>query len=204
MAGFITVTTGITVLRAAGRTTEGLAARRRARGPRRRDPFVLLASAPWMLAWAVVETALLAPLALAAAALLVALAIKVVVGGAHPTVAAAAVAGGYAVLFCLGPGSCAARRQLNRFLDPIARSLLTGSVVALMLGAVAVGVIALTVPGQPAFWPVRNLQTELVRLTGASSGECLPPPPAMRLTVLCAAPHDANSPTPRATPADRP
>jgi hypothetical protein len=203
VAGIIAVTAVITVLRAAGRATERLAARRRTRGPRRRDPFVLLASVPPLLAWAVVETAVLAPLMLAAAAIVVALAIKAI-GGGHPALAAAAVASGYAVLACLGPGSRTARRQLNRFVDPIARSPLTAGLVTLVLGAVAVGVIALTVPGKPAFWPVHDWRGALVRLTGTQSGECLPPPPDMRLTTLCAAPHGAYGPSPRPTPSDRP
>ena len=202
VAGIIAVTTGITVLRAAGRATEKLAARRRARGRRRRDPFVLLASVPWLLAWAVAETALFGLLALAAAAIAVALAIKAT-GGGHLVLAAPAVAGAYVVLAFLGPGSRLPRRQLNRFLDPVARSPLTAGAVTLMLGAVASSVVALTVPGKPAFWPAHDLQSAFVRLTGAQSQECLPPPPAMRMTMLCAAPHGAEGPSPRATPRDR-
>ncbi len=195
VAGGIAVTAGVTVLRAAGRATESLAARRRRYGRRRRDPFVLLASAPWMLAWAVLETALVASLLLLAAVFAVVAAVTLM-GVRQPALATAAVAGVYAVLTCIGPRSRVPRRQLNRFLDHVARAPVTVGAVALMLGTVTVGLIFLTVPGRPALWPTHNLRAALVRLSGTETGSCLPPPPAMRLTTLCAAPHGADEPSP--------
>lgn len=199
LAGAIAVTAGITVLRAADRATERLAARRHARGPRRSDLFLLLASMPWMLVRAVVETVLLAPLVLLAAAIAVAAAMTAT-GGGHLALAAAAVAGAYTALSCLGPGSRAQRRQLNRFLNATARTPLTAGLLALMLGALAAAVISLTVPGRPAFWPAHDLRSALLRLPGLESGPCQLPPPALRLTTLCAAPHSADQPLPSANP----
>jgi hypothetical protein len=203
VAGVITITAGITVLRAADRATEGLAARRHARGPRRRDLFLLLASMPWLLVRAVAETILLVPLVLLGAAIAVAAA-TTATGGGHLALAAAAVAGVYTALSCLGPRSRSPRRQLNRFLDAIAPTPLTVGMIALMLGAVAAAVISLTVPGRPAFWPAHELRGALLRLPGLESGPCQLPPPAMRLTTLCAAPHRADQPLPRPTPHDQP
>ena len=197
VAGAIAVTAGVTALRAAGRATESLAARRLAHGRRRPDLVVLLASTPWILAWAVIETVLVASLMLLAAAIAVAGAVTLT-GVQHPGLAAAAVAGLYVVLICAGPRSRVPRRQLNRFFDPVARTPLTAGLVTLMLGAVAVAMISVTVPVRPAYWPGSSLRTAFARLTGTESGACLPPPPAMRLTTLCAAPPAANGPHPRA------
>lgn len=198
VAGALAVTTGITVLRAADRAAERLAARRRARGPRRRDVFLLLASMPWMLVRAVVETILLASLVLLAAAISVAAAITAT-GGGHLALAAAAVAGVYTALSCLGPRSRAPRRQLNRFLNAAARTPLTAGMIALMLGVIATAVLSLTVPGRPAFWPAHELRGAILRLPGLDSGPCQPPPPALRLTTLCAVPHTADRSPPSAS-----
>jgi hypothetical protein len=203
VAGGIAVTVGVTVLRAVGRTTESLAARRLRYGRRRSDPFVLLASAPWMLAWAVVETVLVASLVLVAAVIAV-VAVITLMRARQPALAASAVAGVYAVLTCVGPRSRVPRRQLNRFLDPLARTPVTAGTVVVMLGAVTVGVIFLTVPGRPALWPTQSLRAALVRLTGTHSSACLPPPPAMQLTTLCAAPRGTDGPSPPAAPDDAP
>ena len=199
VAGAIAVTAGITVLRAADRATERLAARRHARGRRRRDLFLLLASMPWMLVRAVVETVLLASLVLLGAAISVAAAITAT-GGGHLARAAAAVAVVYTALSCLGPRSRAPRRQLNRLLNATARTPLAVGMIVLILGAVAAAAISLTVPGRPAFWPAHELRSALLRLPGLESGPCQPPPPAMRLTTLCAAPHSADQPLPSASP----
>jgi hypothetical protein len=187
VAGAAAVTAGVTVLRAADRAADRLAARRAARGPRRSDPFLVLASMPWMLVRAIVGTSLIAPPGLLAAAIAVAVVIAAT-GGGHQALAVATVAAGYTVICCLGPGSRAPRRQLNRFLDVAARTRLTAAVIALMLGAVAAAVVSLTVPGRPDFWPAHGLSGALFRLPWTETGPCQPPPPAMRLTTLCAPP----------------
>ena len=186
VAGALAVTAAVTVLRVAGRGTERHAARRLADPRRGRNLLVLLASLPWLAVWAAVETILLAPLVLLAAAGLVAGAVAATRAG-HPALAGAAVAGLYTVLICLGPRSPVARRQLNRFLDPVARSPLTVGLVSLMLGAVSVGLVSFTVPGNPASWPGHGLRAAVVRLLDADSGPCQHPPPDTRLAMLCAA-----------------
>lgn len=203
VAGAITITAGITVLRAADRAAGRRAVRRATRGPRRSDPFLLLASMPWMLLTAVVETILLAPLVLLAAVITVAVAMAVT-GGGHLALAVATIAAMYSVICCLGPRSRAPRRQLNQFLDVAARTPLTVAMVALMLGTVAAGVTALTVPGRPDFWPVHGLGGILLGLHQAETGPCQPPPPAMRLTTLCAPSHGTGGPSVQAVPHGKP
>ena len=167
VAGAIAVTTGIAVLRAADRATEALTARRYARGPRVWDALLLIGSMPWMLAWSVVETVLLAPLVLLAAGIAVA-AVSVAVGGGHLALAAAAVAGVYTVLSCLGPRSRAPRRQLNRFLNAIAQTPLTAAMAALMLGALAAGMMSLARSPRPVSWPVPEPHSAPIQLPGVN------------------------------------
>src|SRR5215471_4553065 len=167
VAGAIAVTGGIAVLRAADRATEALTARRWARGPRWWDPFLLVASMPWMLVRSVVETILLAPFVLLAAGIAVAAAV-IAVGGASTGLVAAAVAGVYTVLTCLGPRSRAPRRQLNRFLNAIAQTPLTAIMAALLLGALAAGVISVARSPRPVSWPVPEPHTAPIHLPGVN------------------------------------
>jgi len=119
VAGPIAVTAGLIVLRTADRATESLEARRYARGPRAWDPLLVAANTPWMLVTAVGVTILLAPLLLMAATAIAAAGIAM--GGRHLALAAA-IAAVYTVLSCVGPGSRAPRRELNRFLNAITRT----------------------------------------------------------------------------------
>ena len=167
VAGAIAVTAGITVLRAADRAAEALTARSRVRGPRWWDPFLLIGSMPWMLARSVLETVLLAPFVLLAAGIAVATAI-IAMGGGRVALAAAAGAGVYTVLSCLGPRSRAPRRQLNRFLNATAQTPLTAAMVALMLGALAAGVMSLARSPRPVSWPVPAPRSAPVHLPGVS------------------------------------
>ena len=132
-----------------------------------RDPFLLVLSMPWMLARSAIETVLLAPLVLLAAGIAVAAAITAL-GGGHLVLAAAVVAGVYTVLSCLGPRSRAPRRQLNRFLNALAQTPLTAAMAALMLGAVAAGVISLTRSPRPVLWPVPVLHSAPIHLPGVN------------------------------------
>jgi len=119
VAGAIAVTGGIVVLRAVDRAAEAFAARRRARGPGVCDPLVVAMFMPWALGAAVVETVLLAPLALLAAAAVVAAA-RIAMGREHLALATATAAVAYTAVSCLGPRSRSPRRGLNRFLNAIA------------------------------------------------------------------------------------
>jgi hypothetical protein len=120
-----------------------------------------------MLAWSVVETVLLAPLVLLAAGIVVAAA-SVAMGGGHIALAAAAVAAVYTVLSCLGPRSRAPRRQLNRFLNAIAQTPLTAAMAALMLGALAAGVMSLARSPRPVSWPVPEPHSAPIHLPGVN------------------------------------
>jgi len=167
VAGAIAVTAGITVLRAADRATETLTARRYARGLRWWDPFLLVVSMPWMLVRSVVETILLAPFVLLAAGIAVAAAV-IAVGGASTGLVAAAVAGVYTVLTCLGPRSRAPRRQLNRFLNAIAQTPLTAAMAALLIGALAAGMMSLARSPRPVSWPLPEPHSAPLHLPGVN------------------------------------
>jgi hypothetical protein len=89
-------------------------------------------------------------------------------GGGRVALAAAAVAGVYTVLSCLGPRSRAPRRQLNRFLNAIAQTPLTAAMVALMLGALAAGVMSLARSPRPVSWPVPEPHSAPIHLPGVN------------------------------------
>jgi len=139
---------------------------------------------PWLLARSGIETIMLAPLVLLAAAVPVAVAI-IALGGGHLALATAALAGIYTLLSCLGPRSRPPRRQLHRFLNAVAHTPLTAGVTTLLLGALAADVIVIAVPGGPAFWPTHGLPGAYLNLPGAVSGPCRAP--QSELSLLCAA-----------------
>jgi hypothetical protein len=201
VAGVVAVAAGITVLRAADRATETLAARRFARGRRAADPFVLVASMPWLLVRSVIETIALAPLVLLAAAIVVAVPIMAT-GGGHLALAIAAVAGLYTLLSCLGPRSRSPRRQLNRLLNAVAHTPLTAGVTTLMLCALAAGVILFAVPRGATYWPTQGRPGAFVNIPWVGSGPCQAPQSATQLSLLCAAGGFEPSATPAS--AERP
>src|SRR5260370_789636 len=94
-------------------------ARRGAGGSRVRAPLVVAMFMPWALGAAVVETVLLAPFALLAAAAVVAAA-RIAMGREPLALATATAAVAYTAVSCLGPRSRSPRRGLNRFLNAIA------------------------------------------------------------------------------------
>ena len=103
----------ITLLRAADRAQSGLADRRSVRGPRPSDILVVIVTAPWTVARALVTTVLLAPLALPVAAAAAALSVLLVQADSLPK-AGSWAAGAAVAFYCFGPGSRRPRRQLRR------------------------------------------------------------------------------------------
>jgi len=159
VAGTLAVAGLLTLLRAADRARQGPVARRIARWPRARDVLLLAGSIPWALARSVMETALLAPLLLAAAGLAAA-------GGAdarpsvHALSAWAAVAAAYTILSCLGPGSRRARRELNRAFDVLSSAPLSAAMTVLTLATLATTIASLVlVKTTPPLWPLPGLHT---------------------------------------------
>ena len=115
VAGLVLSLAVITLLRAADRAQSTLAVRRSVRGPRASDLLVVLITAPLTVARALLTEALMAPLALAAAAVVYGLTVVATHSLNMPRAgayAAAAVVAWYGI----GPGSGKPRRQLNRML----------------------------------------------------------------------------------------
>jgi hypothetical protein len=152
VAGALAVAALLTLLRAAARARWGLAARRAARGPRARDPFLLAGSMPWALVRSALETLLLAPFLLAAV-----VAATMAFRGPHILPASAAIAVGYTLLSCLGPGSRLARRELHRVFNVLAPTPLTAAATLLTLVAIATAMATLLLMKEPPLWPLPGL-----------------------------------------------
>jgi serine/threonine protein kinase len=151
--GTLAVTAAVTVLRAGNKARTGLAVRRRSRGPRAWDSLLVCSSFPWALARSAIETVVLAPILVVAAGVAVT-AWMHWSRGAHPMSVWAAGAAVYAALSCLGPGSRAARRELNRVLSPTASSSLAAVVALLAAGVLTMIVVALVLIQTPPTWPL--------------------------------------------------
>ncbi len=152
VAGTALVLALIAVFRAGDRAQRGLAARRSIRGPRPADALVVALSAPWALARSILLTMLVAPLLLLIAAV-VAVALIIVMRGSQLLVVGAYAAGVFAALNCLGPGSRAPRRQLNRMFNAIAPTRLAGVAATIVLGALAAAFVSLAMIKAPVYWP---------------------------------------------------
>src|SRR6266516_2752466 len=167
VAGTIAVLAVIAVLRAADRAQRRLAVRRIARGPRAIDPLLVVASAPWALARSVLVTVLLAPPLMLIAGV-AAVAAIIAMGSSQLPLAAAYAAGVFMALNCVGPGSRAPRRELNRVFGAIAPTRLAAAAVTLMLGFFAAALVSLALLKAPTFWPLPDPASLLAHLPGAS------------------------------------
>lgn len=165
VAGTVVVLAVIAMLRAADRAMRGIAARRSARGARATDALVVVLSAPWTLARSVLTTLFVAPLLLFIAGMAAAAAI-IAMGAAQLQLAAAVAAGVFIALNCLGPGSRAPRRELNRILNAIAPTRFMSAAATVVLGAFAAAMVSLALLKAPAFWPITDPHGLLVHLPG--------------------------------------
>jgi predicted Ser/Thr protein kinase len=156
VAGALTVLAVLVSLRAADLSQRRLARRRAARGARAFDPAVTAATYPAMLAWSVLTSVLLAPVALVAGA--VAAAVTIVVVPLHSFPRAGAYAAG-AIIACygLGPGSGGSRRQLGKLFDAVGGSRSMAAVALIGVSAQALAAIAAAVSQLPVYWPVHHL-----------------------------------------------
>jgi len=142
----------IAVLRTAGLVQRRTAARRVARGARAMDPVVTVVTLPWFGLRALFALLILAPFALAAAALAAGIAV-VVSPGAWPYRALAYGAGALVLFYGLGPGSGMPRAQLRRFFGTFTKSPAVRIVVVLGLAALALGALAAAVSSPAVYWP---------------------------------------------------
>jgi hypothetical protein len=155
VAGTVLALAVITLLRAADRAQAGLAARRSVRGARPSDILIVLVTAPWTVARALLTTVLLAPLALlvagAAAAASVAFAHTQTLPAAGSWAAGAVVA-----WYCVGPGSRTPRRQLRRMSATVIRSRASMIAALIATWALAIAVVSSALSQPPLIWPATS------------------------------------------------
>ena len=139
-------------LRTAGLVQRRNTARRTARGARTMDPVVTVVTLPWFVLRALFGLLLLAPLALAAAALAAGITVAVAPGD-WPYRALAYAAGALVLCYGLGPGSGMPRAQLRRVFGAIAKTRTTQLVAVLGITALALAAITAAVSSPSVFWP---------------------------------------------------
>jgi len=139
-------------LRTAGLVQRRNAARRAARGARTLDPVVTVFTLPWSFLRALFALVLLAPLALAAAALAAGITVALAPGD-WPYRALAYAAGTLVLFYGLGPGSGTPRAQLRRFFGAVAKTRTTQLVAVLGMTALALAAITAAVSSPSVYWP---------------------------------------------------
>src|SRR6266700_814085 len=152
VAGTVAAVLLFAVLRTAGLVQRRTTARRAARGARAMDPVVTVVSLPWFFLRSLFALLLLAPFALAAAALAAGLAV-VAVAGAWPDRALAYGAGALVLFYGFGPGSRVPRTQLRRFFGTFTKTPAARIVVVLGVVALALAAVSAAVSSPSVFWP---------------------------------------------------
>jgi len=139
-------------LRTAGLVQRRGTARRLARGAKATDPLVTAVSLPWFLIRALIALILLAPFALAAAAVAGGAAI-VAAPGAWPDRALAYAAGALVLFYGFGPGSGLPRSQLRRVFGTVAKTRPAQVVVLAGMTALTAAAITAAVTWPSVYWP---------------------------------------------------
>jgi predicted Ser/Thr protein kinase len=155
VAGTVLVLAVITLLRAADMAQSALARRRRLHGAAPSDIVVVIVTAPWTVAWALVKTALIAPIALVVAVPAAIAAVVFARAGTLP-VALSWAAGAAVAWYCVGTGSQAPRRQLRRMsaaVIPTRAAMVVACVSAL---ALALAVVTAAISQPPLIWPATS------------------------------------------------
>jgi predicted Ser/Thr protein kinase len=143
-------------LRAGDKTAVHLSRRRSRRGARASDALLAAVTFPPALAWSLIRTLLLAPLALVAAA--IAAVITIIAVPHHPISAACAFAAGALVAFYgLGPGSGGSRRPIRGFYDAVADTPIRATAAVIGVSAAVIVIIAVGASHPPFFWPAGGL-----------------------------------------------
>ena len=152
VAGTVAALLAFAGLRTAGLVQRRTTARRSARGARAMDPVVTVVSLPWFFLRSLFALLLLAPFALAAAALAAGLAV-VAVPGAWPDRALAYGAGALVLFYGFGPGSRVPRTQLRRIFGTFTKTPAARIVVVLGVVALALAAVSAAVSSPSVFWP---------------------------------------------------
>ena len=152
VAGTILVLGVITLLRAADMAQTSLTRRRRLRGAAPGDILVVIVTAPWTVARAVLKTVLLAPLALIVAVPAAIAAVVFAHAGTLP-VALSWAAGAAVAWYCVGTGSSAPRRQLRRMSTAVIPTRTAMVVACISTMALAFAVVSMAISEPPLIWP---------------------------------------------------
>ena len=152
VAGTLAALAVFAMLRTAGLVQRRSTARRLARGTRRTDPLVTVVSLPWFLIRALAALVLLAPLALATAAIAAGIAVTAA-PAAWPYRALAYAAGALVIFYGLGPGSGMPRAQLRRMYGTVAKTPAARVLVLAGMTAVVAAAAAAAATRHAAYWP---------------------------------------------------
>jgi len=160
VAGAAAALAALILLRAGDRAAERVSRRRSRRGSRASDPLLAAAFFPPALAWSVVRSVLLLPLALIAAGIVAVVAIVAGPNDSLPVACAYAI-GALVAFYGIGPGSAGARRPIRSFFDLVAGTPMRTAAAVLVVGGVFIFGFAVVASHAPSFWPFANLATRL-------------------------------------------
>jgi predicted Ser/Thr protein kinase len=164
VAGTIAALAGLIGLRAADRTVRALSRRRSGRGARAGDVLLAAVTFPASLAWSVIRSVLMAPMALVVSVVVAAIAVAAAphYPVAVPVAYACAYGAGALVAFYgLGPGSGGSRRPIRSLFDAVAYTALRSTVAFVALAVVVVAAVVVAGSHPPFFWPVSHLNVSL-------------------------------------------
>jgi Protein kinase domain len=164
VAGTIASLAALIGLRAADRTIRALSRRRSSRGARAGDVLLAAVTFPASLAWSLIRSVLMAPMALVAA--VVVAAIAVVAAPHHPIAvpvayACAYGAGAFVAFYGLGPGSGGSRRPIRSLFDAVAYTPVRSVIASAALAVVVVAAMVAAARNTPVFWPAGHLNVSL-------------------------------------------
>jgi predicted Ser/Thr protein kinase len=160
VAGAAAAVAMLILLRAGDRAADRMTRRRSRRGSRPSDPLLAAALFPPALAWSVVRSLLLLPLALIAAGIV---AVVTIVASPHdplPAVlpmACAYAAGALVACYGAGPGSAGSRRAIRSFFDVVAGTPLRATAAVVVVAGVFFAAVAVAASHAPFFWPFGSL-----------------------------------------------
>jgi len=155
VAGLVLSLSVITLLRAADMAQSSLTRRRSRRGAAPGDILVVIVSAPWTVAGALLKTALLAPLALIVS-VPAAIASVILVPARTLPVALSWAAGAAVAWYCVGTGSQAPRRQLRRISAAVIPTRAAMVVACISAMALALAVVSMAISQPPLIWPATS------------------------------------------------
>jgi predicted Ser/Thr protein kinase len=160
VAGAAAALAALLLLRAGDRAAGRMTRRRSRRGSRPSDPLVAAAYFPPALAWTVVRSVLLLPLALVAAGIVAVITIVAVPQSPLP-VACAYGMGAVVAFYSIGPGSAGSRRPIRGFFDVLAGTPIRTAAAFLVVAGVFVTALTVVASHGLFFWPLGSLTSWL-------------------------------------------